>query len=329
MQYRRFAVDTRPYCLWDPDLHALERSFVERIDGDYFSYLAETIASGPSDDRSEQRAAVALRAAYAHGMETFFALLFAAVQAPDCTLGWMHLYEPGDLRTLVRKVSGWERIHTKLALRSRGWSGLTEVVLRPLVLDDEAKEAALKDKFGQLWERLGAEFVRDEMAAEYNSIKHGLRVRPGGFSLSVGIEDEPGQRASPERMRSLGGHTFGSSYSRLNRLTGARNHHRGIESRSRNWRLEESYIGLHLLAQSIQNVRSFLLIAVHDVPADQVEFSWPIPDSLFDQMWEPILGPSAFGWSSIVEANDIRDFTAEEILDVYRPRDRPDPAASP
>ena len=48
--------------------------------------------------------------------------------------------------------------------------------------------------------------------AEYNSIKHGLRVNPGGSYIAVGAEQTPGVPAPPEAMRSMGGSPYGSTF---------------------------------------------------------------------------------------------------------------------
>jgi len=49
-------------------------------------------------------AAIALRMAYSQGLETLFAFLGAAVQAPDCVVGYLLRYENRDLNSLIDKI---------------------------------------------------------------------------------------------------------------------------------------------------------------------------------------------------------------------------------
>lgn len=81
------------FCVWDPDFRERNLTFIESVDADYFMYLAavhgEQIAEEP------QHAAFALRTAYHHGLETFFSLLFAAVQAPRVAYAWVLKYRAG------------------------------------------------------------------------------------------------------------------------------------------------------------------------------------------------------------------------------------------
>jgi len=70
------------------------------LDADYFTFQGRQFARS-LETEDAQRAAVALRSAYSHALETFFALLFAAIQAPDCVPAWLALYQPAELVALV------------------------------------------------------------------------------------------------------------------------------------------------------------------------------------------------------------------------------------
>lgn len=65
--------------------------YLESLDPDYFDYIGRTnLPHLDSKDAEERRrAATAIRTAYHHGLESFFALLFATLQAPWCAAGWM------------------------------------------------------------------------------------------------------------------------------------------------------------------------------------------------------------------------------------------------
>jgi hypothetical protein len=74
--------------------------------------------------------------------------------------------------------------------------------------------------------------ARQDTTSKYNSIKHGLRTDAGGFRLAMGVEDRPGERAAPARMRSFGGSRYGSSYCEL-RPIGSREPSAGVQRRLR------------------------------------------------------------------------------------------------
>src|SRR3989304_3703054 len=109
MQYSKFAVDETPWCAWEWDLKKQNLAFIEGVDPTYFEFLARVYVNLPDSDQ-EHKAALALRTAYSHGIETFFALLFAAIQAPDCVIGWVHKYEIHHLKEPSRKSKS-EAIH--------------------------------------------------------------------------------------------------------------------------------------------------------------------------------------------------------------------------
>src|SRR5688572_29868789 len=102
MEWRSFAVGDRAACMWGVELSAQNDRFLTGIDPSFFNYLVEThvpLLDGPN----RQRAALAIRTTYSHALETFFALLLAAIQAPHCPLGWVMRYRPGELAWLARR----------------------------------------------------------------------------------------------------------------------------------------------------------------------------------------------------------------------------------
>jgi hypothetical protein len=61
-------------------------SIWDRVDPTYFDYVGRVNAEVLGTDE-EQHAAMAIRTAYHHGLETLFALMFAAIQAPTAWSG--------------------------------------------------------------------------------------------------------------------------------------------------------------------------------------------------------------------------------------------------
>src|SRR5262249_30177507 len=84
----RFAINEEPHCIWGYDLHDRNEEFLRSLDPRFFEYAAKSYQA-LSEGEDSMRAAMALRSAYSHGLETMFALLCAVVQAPDCVYGWV------------------------------------------------------------------------------------------------------------------------------------------------------------------------------------------------------------------------------------------------
>ena len=292
LQARLFAVGADPYCVWDWNLHERNIEYLESLDPDYFDYVGRVnspqLDSEHADER--RRAATAIRTAYHHGLESFFALLFATLQAPWCVVGWMQVYSPAGLREMVRAAvpSLWgkgERRDQVLAFREKllpflwpqprsfvRWEGISRAIL-PLNTDEE-EAAKIQGLFGELWHELAKDLVNDAFVSEYNSIKHGLRTGAGGFYMLIGPESAEGDPPPPEAMHSLGDSEHGSSFFTPRTFVGhpeekdkrARpGHGRNKDSHFRirrqmlNWDPRGLCKALTLISASIHNVRSFAL----------------------------------------------------------------------
>ena len=103
--YYKYVIDETPYCLWTGEKELLKR-FLKSIDPMYFEHIREVHEPMlNSEEKTKHYAAIAIRTAYYQGLETFFALLCSALQAPHCTVGWMLKYKNEELRNLVQKIN--------------------------------------------------------------------------------------------------------------------------------------------------------------------------------------------------------------------------------
>lgn len=244
-----------------------------------------------SDDPKERRrAATAIRTAYHHGLESFFALLFATLQSPWCVAGWMQVYSPADLRDMARAVDPglWgegEQRNQVLAFREKllpyvwlrpssflWWEAISRAIHR---IDGAEEEAAkTQELFGGLWRRFAEDLTNDTFISEYNSIKHGLRASFGGFYMLIGPEAVPGELPPAEAMHSLGSSEHGSSFftprTFVEHLAGTDKkarpgHGRGktfhfrIRRQALNWDPKGLCEALSVISVSIHNVRSLAL----------------------------------------------------------------------
>jgi hypothetical protein len=309
----RFAVNETPYCFWDLDVHGKNLEFIIKIDPKYFEHVADLHGELLEGDE-KQYAAAALRIAYSHGLETLFALLCAVVQAPDCVIGWFLKYQNRDLYELVRKIRERRFVYSKLHRHPVTWRVIADVIFTNFKTGDETKDENIRRNFGRLWGRFASDFLELKNDAEYNSIKHGLRARMGGFSLAMGLEDVPGVPAPPERMETVAQSIFGSSFFVPERLHDNRNF--TVSHQSLNWDPENLIYALRLISTSIHNAVASLRV-LHGVPLNKVPFAWSDNDETYDLPWLRYSGMTSIAWNSQITEQAITPASKEEILAVY------------
>lgn len=317
VEHRFFVVNKKGYCLWDTDIREVTLGYLNDINPQYFEYLATTYAEPPED--SAHAASIALRAAYSQGLETLFALIAAAVQAPWCVPAWIVKYRNSDLSEVIAGISKSRPLLSVFGKERLSWPEVSRILHMWLQMEDKGKETAIKDDFARLWSRFAHDFLDIEFNQEYNSIKHGLRVRPGGFSLALGVQTQQGIPAPRENMVLLGKSEFGSSYL-VPEIVANQKHHLRLARHHRNWHPDDFVWGLHLISLSISNVVSALKI-LNGVPAEEADFQWITEREFFDEPWKRaknIRLTSMRGLSVIIPDEFITPFSSEQILATYR-----------
>lgn len=294
MQNSIFLVDTTPHCAWGWELQKTNLEFLDHIDPTYFEYQANLHLAN-IDGENKSQAATALRTTYHHGLESLFALICAALQAPDCVVGWFEKYQVYQIRKLVSLItSEGDSISNKLGLGHVSWEALSTRINK-FNYKDVGKLKETQQLFGKLWKRLGREFLNEINYKEYNHIKHGARAKPGGFFLRVGEEHEEGVAPSNEEMRTLGGSKFGTYFFIADRIKDApplkkeADPHFRLIGHSVNWDPESLAHALCLITISMQNVISFLK-TINGISPQEVRFSRPEDSDYFDQPWKRSVG---------------------------------------
>jgi hypothetical protein len=220
-------------------------------------------------------AAMHLRLLYAHAMETLFALIAAAAQAPHCPLGWILAYRPHELRSVLRKISDRELRFHRMG-EAVDWTLMSQTVNR-LSIPDPSEEQRIRTGFADAWALFAHEFVDEEFTAESNAIKHGLRVKPGGFTFTLGGPE-------PEDVILDSRSVFGSRFYQRSGL-GDRYNFTPLDT-VRNWNPEALAVGLELLAISIGNTVSYLRLRA-GLPGPPAQFHWPSqPHDAFQRPFE-------------------------------------------
>ncbi|GAQ00200.1 hypothetical protein [Leptolyngbya sp. NIES-2104] len=312
-----FVVGTRPLCLWDTSISDKNLKFLNSIDPSYFEYLGQLYSDSlntqdQSTSRKAQHAALALRTAYAQALETLFALICSAIQAPWCVPAWVNAYKNHELRDLVEKIQETQQIISLLETETPSWSTVYDFLFPALDIEDEIYKSAVRDGFIRTWKRFAYDFLDDGSIREYNSIKHGLRISSGGFKLHIGIPEEPGVPPPTDKMVEVTSSDFGSSYLNFEKV-GDQAHHLCLKGELRNWNLESLVWGLQLAAMSIANVQSVLKgqsennsQAPFRCPGDLLDFDrW----RGFVTLTEPEIA---------IPSELIHPFTKEDILSNYK-----------
>lgn len=313
-----YAVLDELYCLWEIDVQARNQTFLNGIDAEYFGYLAKYGAEGLYDEQDGKRVAASLRLGFFNGTETLFSLLGALLQAPRCVYAWMAQCTTGQLREFLRRVNERDRsLPMAVSLRDLSWEGMAKAVTAHSSAD--LAKAELNGKlFGRLWSRLAWEYLQDVNIKEYNSLKHGFRVRHGGFALSTGIEHEYGVPPPPEEMQFLGGSDFGSTFYVLEKIGGEEKSNRSRRSRqvSVNWSAQGTVLALQLISMSIRNVVSMLQILNGSKPSE-VRFVRPSQDRDFDGPWEHSPSVRHAGLDVVIPEGAVTKTSQQELLEVW------------
>lgn len=307
-----FLVDTTPHCAWDYDMAKHNRAFLDQIDPKYFIHFVKVHAPLLEVEEDAQYAAVALRSAYAHGLETLFSLICATLQSPESVVGWMLKYKVSEMESMVAKISARRPVTTDVEVTPLTWDNIARQFMQ-YQTDDPDKDERMKVAFGKLWPHLADDVVDPKQTAEYKSIKHGLRVYMGGFSLAMGLEDTPGVPAPPERMRLLGRSEFGSRYYTPEPLK-PKNFR--VVGQSINWNPYKFVYALQLISWSIRNVVATAKVINGEDPTT-VEFCWPDDETLFDKVWENRPSITSFNMNSIILPEMIDPLTGDEIRATY------------
>lgn len=311
-----FVVGNKPYCLWGWDLRDANLRFLEGIRADYFGFVADNFGEAGTDEEG-QLTALSLRLSYLQGLETLFAFVGATLQAPHYVQGWLHHYR--DLKQITRAIhernpTKREPIRTRLKIDTLSWEGVAKILF--VYIGDEALRQEYVDFYSKLWAGFASDFLNDAYRGEYNSIKHGLRVVPGGFSLAMGLEETPGVRA--ERMRTVGSSEFGTQHISTNKLSDEHPHHMVVKTRSVNWHPLDMGNALQLISYSLTNIVAFLK-AFNGV--QKVGFVKPSSADAAGEPWKRLktIGVTGLeaGPALEPEALDLASITPEKIRAMY------------
>jgi hypothetical protein len=313
-----FVTFERPHCVWEYDLPEVVLDFLAELDPKYFETIAEMHAERIRATPC-QVSATALRGLYFQGLETLFALTGALIQAPTAVPAWLVRYKNEQLEALIRSISESRPVLAHLHHKLNSWEDLAGVVFRPMDADQSVKDEAARST-ARMWRLFAEDFLDPIRKIEYNSIKHGMRIRQGGFRIAIGRQVDLNTPCPPQSMMSLGGSQFGSSFFIIEGLDdGARNFR--VRKQLMNWNPDNMVWGARMISLSIQNVVACLR-SINNATPESIEFR--IPDDADDYMrpWSHPVGVERANFAPTLTREHIQPLSKDEILRAYH-RDGP------
>lgn len=307
-----FVVNEEPYRIWEVDLPKRNMEFLNSIDVEYFDYVIKTHL----ETEDEKRASIALRITLHHAIETLFLLLGAYIQAPDCAYAWIVKCSNKELRDFVSKVSGLSNsLFTKLNTEKVSWEEVAKSVFRCYQPETERNKNTVK-LFASFWNGLAHEYADQNHVDEYNSLKHGFRVRSGGFALAIGLEHEYGVPPPEDEMQFIGQSDFGTSFFKIEPIGNGKGN-RNLRSRrtSVNWKIEMVILLDQLVSMSINNVVSALKIA-NGAKSGTCKFLRPQEDADFEKPWQYTPGVTSCSMDFVIDETQVTSATRQELLNM-------------
>lgn len=311
MESSIFAVNDEPYCLWETNIQERNRAFLNGIDSEYFTYVLDTHLEA----EDEKRALVAIRLSLHHATETMFSLLGAFVQGPDCAYAWIAKCNSTELREFVKRLNQEDQtLITKLPIKRMNWKSVADIIFATYQPETE-RQTHIKNSFSNFWERLAGEFSDAEQVDEYNALKHGFRMRSGGFTLAVGAEEKYGIAPPESKMNVIGQSAFGSTFFKIEKLRLDKSD-RNIRSRqtSVNWSLERVILLHQLVNMSINNTVSALKIVSGVASASSCKFICPESGADFDLPWAHSTGVTSMKMDYVIDESRVPHASKSELL---------------
>lgn len=259
-----------------------------------------------------------IRALYGQALETFFAMLFATLQAPYCVVGWLQKYNRRDLLELINIVTENREFKLfKVFLKQNRWECISETINLFDVTTSEHRNDFIC-QFAKFWKLLAKDFIDDRQSAEYNSIKHGFRIEHGGFKLSIGKNTSSGHPTDTKGQMLLGSSKYGSTIQKIEPLINSPKNSKVFTLRrtSFNWDPKFLLKRLQLIGYSLCNIQSFIK-AIHKGTPKKELFKVPDESTLFSESSLPNAGVSVFDMDYTVQYSSEFEPIEDEIKKEY------------
>lgn len=271
-----YAIVDEPFCLWERDLKTAALGFLESIDYDYFNYIADRSNTDLDNPEWGMRAATSMRLALFHGGETLFLLIGALLQGERCPHAWVAHCKTDELRTIINQINSSQPLLLQNdRIKKLSWLDISREILSKCPSDAIGLCSTI-ESFAKFWELLALNHTHQIYIDEYNSLKHGFRIAPGGFEAMMGLHPLISVPPSGQEMQSLGSSKWGANFRVIKRLDDDPRASRSRQSiyTAVNWNAEAVSFSLRLVADSIRNVTNYLRMSSG---LEEAQFHLPTP----------------------------------------------------
>ncbi|MDR3611889.1 MAG: hypothetical protein P4L27_15065 [Ignavibacteriaceae bacterium] len=305
-----FCVDDTPYCVYDSGIRDINEEYLNSINPKFYEFIAQQnsniLKNNNAEKESKQFAAILLRNYYSQALETLFALIFATLQSPNSVLVWMLRYSNYDLYNLVKKVNENQSIKIRFIINEKfSWESVIRIIFDGTP-GSETKEEVIKN-FTGLLSSFANDYLDQNIRSEYNSVKHGFRVRPGGFSATM---------KSPETGKDipLSQSEFGSMFYTEENIKGEKNQYT-LRSHALNWNPENNFYGIHFVSLLINNLLLYLK-RLNNIKTDGLIYK-TVSKEQVNLPWGKMSGSASFSIGFSMKVELIDPINKDEILSMY------------
>ena len=277
-----FCVFDDPYCLWDQDYAERNKEFVAGFDVEHFEFILNKFI----DDVDEMRSSIIIRTTLHHAVETMFTLLGAYVQAPDVAYAWVTKCPTGHLRKLLKAMmEGSNTVPRRNSLiKNLTFEDISKAIYHYSVYPKRENDNTIK-LYAVCWMRMARDFLDSNSIDEYNSLKHGFRVKSGGSKIKIAVEKEHNVRPAVSEFETFCDSQYGTRFFKAEKTPDISGN-RSMRTRrtSLNWPIERTILLLQLVSMSINNIVNSLKIANGAKPSESI-YHRPENDSDFELPW--------------------------------------------
>lgn len=308
-----FCVFHDPYCLWDQDYIERNKEFVAGIDVEHFEFILNKFI----DDEDEMRSSIIIKTTLHHAVETMFTLMGAYVQAPDVAYAWVTKCPTGHLRNLLKAmIEGNNNIPRRNSLiKNLTFEDISQAIHQYSVYPNREKDNTIK-LYSVFWLRMARDFLDSNSIDEYNSLKHGFRVKSGGSKIKIAVEKEQNVRPPDSEFKTLCDSQFGTRFFKVEKTPDIHGN-RSIRTKrtSLNWSIERTILLLQLVSMSINNIVNSLKNANGAKPSES-SYLRPENDSDFELPWTYSTNVTSMNLDLQLPENLVQKTSKSELLEI-------------
>ena len=316
----------KPYAVWGSDLATTNRQFLDSMDAEFYqrtavsiieSFGGEEALDDPDKINERKDTSTLTRLLWHHAAETLAMTIGACVQAPDAVHAYFLRCRTEDVIQLAQLIS--KDSLPKLNRFEKNDASVNDLMQWVFSL---CREEVHAERFVQSICQIYSMFTEKSHRAEYNSIKHGLRVSHGALQLRIGLEHEYGVSPPADEFKTLGASPESSSFLVAKKFEWARGQENSI-----NFHMEKVTVAfssdkiireLQVMKMIMHNIIVRLKI-YNGFKGEDVKFFVPEDPAEFWESYDQALVPTLnnYRFSENFDEREIQLLTADEVKKNY------------